>query len=224
METGNRKIERQYVVDEISVHESWRIFRIISEFVDSIETLSGVEPAVTVFGSSRVKTGDPEYKLGMELGRLLALSGFSVITGGGAGCMEAANRGAFEANGRSIGLHIHLLEEQEPNPYTNIRLDFRYFFVRKVMFVKYAMAYIVLPGGFGTLDELFEALTLVQTHRIKPFPVILMGRAYWKDLITWITKTVLEKHGMIGRNDLRLVTLLDDPEEAVEVIKRVVIL
>ncbi|MEW6350666.1 MAG: TIGR00730 family Rossman fold protein [Thermodesulfobacteriota bacterium] len=216
--------ERQYVVDEISVHESWRIFRIISEFVDSIETLSGVQPAVTVFGSARAKDGDPEYKLGMDTGRVLAQEGFTVITGGGPGCMEAANRGALEARGKSVGLHIHLPQEQEPNPYTNIRLDFRYFFVRKVMFVKYAMAYVVLPGGFGTLDELFEALTLIQTHRIKPFPVILMGRWYWKGLIDWVTNTMLENHQMIAPADLRLVQLLDDPEEAVDFIKRVVIL
>ncbi len=215
--------ERQYVVDEISVHESWRIFRIISEFVDSIETLSGVQPAVTVFGSARAKDGGPEYKLAMDIGRLLAQSGFSVITGGGPGCMEGANRGALEARGKSVGLHIHLPEEQEPNPYTNIRLDFRYFFVRKVMFVKYAMAYVVLPGGFGTLDELFESLTLIQTHRIKPFPVILMGRSYWKGLMDWVTKTMLEEHHMIAPADLRLLQILDDPEEAVEFIRRVVI-
>jgi len=167
---------QQYVIDDFNMKESWRIFRIISEFVDGFETLAEVYPAVSVFGSASITQEDPVYELGREVGRLLAQSGFAVITGGGPGAMEAANRGAFEANGRSVGLCIQLPKEQASNPYTNVKLDFRYFFIRKVMFVKYAVAYVILPGGFGTMDELFEAMTLIQTHRIKPFPVILLGK------------------------------------------------
>lgn len=170
--------DKQYVIDDLSVKESWRIFRIISEFVEGFEHLSEIYPAVSVFGSSRVAQTDPVYELGREVGRLLAQAGFSVVTGGGPGAMEAANRGAAEAGGKSVGLCIHLPKEQAANPYANIRLDFRYFFIRKVMFVKYAVAYVILPGGFGTLDELFEAMTLIQTDRIKPFPVILLGKEY----------------------------------------------
>jgi uncharacterized protein (TIGR00730 family) len=181
--------EKQYVIDDFSVKESWRIFRIISEFVDGFETLSEIYPAVSVFGSARVPETDPVYEMARQVGRHLAEAGFAVITGGGPGVMEAANRGAAEAGGKSVGLSIHLPKEQASNPYANVRIDFRYFFIRKVMFVKYAVAYIILPGGFGTMDELFEALTLIQTSRIKPFPVILLGKDYWKDLISWIKKT-----------------------------------
>lgn len=215
--------ERQYIIDDFSVQESWRIFRIISEFVDGIESLSDVHPAVSVFGSSRLSEADPEYDLGRRVGRLLAESGFSVITGGGPGAMEAANRGASEAHGKSIGLCIQLPKEQAPNPYSNIKLNFRYFFLRKVMFVKYAVAYVILPGGFGTLDELFEALTLIQTHRIRPFPVIMLGKDYWKDLIAWMKKAMLVKHRMIDPDDLDLIKVTDDPEVAVQTIKRIVI-
>lgn len=215
--------EKQFVVDDFSIRDSWRIFRIISEFVDGFETLAEIYPAVSVFGSSQITESDPVYQVGRTLGRLLAENGFSVITGGGPGAMEAANRGAFEAKGKSIGLCIQLPKEQAPNPYTNTRLDFRYFFIRKVMFVKYAVAYVILPGGFGTLDELFEALTLIQTHRIRPFPLILLGRDYWKDLMSWIKKTMLT-HKMIAPGDLNLVQITDDPEEAVAAIKRIVIL
>lgn len=214
---------KQYPVDELSSHESWRIFRIIAELVDGIETLSEVHPAVTVFGSARVQEDDPVYKMAHVLGRLLVENGFNVITGGGPGVMEAANRGAAEAGGKSVGLCIELPKEQAANPYANTRIFFRYFFVRKVMFVKYAVAYVILPGGFGTLDELFEALTLIQTHRIKPFPVIMLGRDYWKDLITWIRKTVLTKHSLIDANDLDLLQIADDPESAVAAIRRIVI-
>jgi len=216
--------DRQFVIDDFSIQESWRIFRIISELVDGFEHLADIHPAVSVFGSSTITEEHPVYKMGLETGRLLARAGFSVVTGGGPGAMEAANRGAFEAKGKSIGLCIELPHEQAANPYTNIRLDFRYFFVRKVMFVKYAVAYVILPGGFGTLDELFEALTLIQTTRIKPFPVIMLGKEYWKDLVGWIKKTVLTKHGMIDSEDLRLFQIVDDPAEAVAAIKRIVIL
>jgi uncharacterized protein (TIGR00730 family) len=214
---------KQYPVDELSSHESWRIFRIISELVEGIETLSEVHPAVSVFGSARVRENDPVYNTAHTLGRLLVEGGFNVITGGGPGVMEAANRGAAEAGGKSVGLCIELPKEQEANPYANIKVDFRYFFVRKLMFVKYAVAYVILPGGFGTLDELFEAVTLIQTHRIKPFPVIMLGRDYWKDLISWIRKTVLTKHSLIDADDLNLLQIADDPEAAVAAIRRIVI-
>lgn len=215
--------DRQYVIDDLNVQESWRIFRIISEFVDGIETLAKIYPAVSVFGSARVTEEDPVYELGRLMGRLLAQSGFTVITGGGPGCMEAANRGAKEAGGKSVGLCIELPQEQAANPYTSIKVQFRYFFVRKVMFVKYAVAYVILPGGFGTMDELFEALTLIQTMRIKPFPVVLLGKDYWKDLVGWVRKTMLGKHRLIGPNDLDLLQVMDDPQEAVTHIKRIVI-
>jgi uncharacterized protein (TIGR00730 family) len=215
--------DKQYVIDDFSVKESWRIFRIISEFVDGFEALSEIYPAVSVFGSSRVSETDHVYEMGREIGRLLVDAGFSVITGGGPGAMEAANRGAAEAGGKSVGLCIHLPKEQASNPYANVRIDFRYFFIRKVMFVKYAVAYIILPGGFGTMDELFEALTLIQTNRIKPFPVILLGKDYWKDLISWIKKEMLVKHSMIDPDDMDLLQCIDDPAAAVAAIKRIVI-
>jgi uncharacterized protein (TIGR00730 family) len=215
--------EKQYVIDDFNVQESWRIFRIIAEFVDGFEALSEIYPAVSVFGSSSVTQDDAVYQLGMQVGRLLVESGFSVVTGGGPGAMEAANRGAMEANGKSVGLCIQLPKEQAANPYTNVKLDFRYFFIRKVMFVKYAVAYIILPGGFGTMDELFEALTLIQTHRIKQFPVIMLGKDYWKDLISWIKKSMVPNH-MISPDDLDLFQVIDDPAAAVAAIKRIVIL
>jgi uncharacterized protein (TIGR00730 family) len=215
--------EKQYLIDDFSVKESWRIFRIISEFVDGFETLSEIYPAVSVFGSARVAETDPVYEIGRQVGRHLAEAGFAVITGGGPGVMEAANRGAAEAGGKSVGLSIHLPKEQASNPYANVRIDFRYFFIRKVMFVKYAVAYVILPGGFGTMDELFEALTLIQTSRIKPFPVILLGKDYWKDLISWIKKNMLVKHSMIDPDDMDLFQCIDDPAAAVAAIKRIVI-
>jgi hypothetical protein len=211
------------VIDDFSVRESWRIFRIISEFVDGFETLSEIYPAVSVFGSARVAETDPVYEMAREVGRHLAEAGFAVITGGGPGVMEAANRGAAEAGGKSVGLSIHLPKEQASNPYANVRIDFRYFFIRKVMFVKYAVAYVILPGGFGTMDELFEALTLIQTSRIKPFPVILLGKDYWKDLISWIKKSMLVKHSMIDPDDMDQFQCIDDPAAAVAAIKRIVI-
>jgi hypothetical protein len=215
--------ERQYVIDEFNIKDSWRIFRIISEFVEGFETLGEIYPAVSVFGSSVITESDPIYQMGRQVGRLLAEAGFSVITGGGPGAMEAANRGAAEAKGKSVGLCIQLPKEQAANPYANIKINFRYFFIRKVMFVKYAVAYIILPGGFGTMDELFESLTLIQTNRIKPFPVILLGKDYWKDMIAWIKKSMLMKHGMICPDDMDLFQCIDDPAAAVAAIKRIVI-
>ena len=198
--------------------ESWRIFRIMAEFVDGIETLSSLEPAVTIFGSSRSKPGDKYYAMAEEMGNLLAKEGFTVITGGGPGIMEAANKGALEAAGQSVGLNIELPFEQKLNPYTNIHINFRYFFVRKVMFVKYAMSYVIFPGGFGTMDELFESLTLIQTDKMKPFPVILIGSDYWGGLLNWINDTML-KQNMILPEDTAIFTLVDSPSDAVEIIK-----
>lgn len=213
----------QFVVDALSIDESWRIFRIMSEFVDGIETLSQVKHAVSIFGSARTKPGDPYYEKAELLARLLVKKGFSVITGGGPGIMEAANKGAAEAGGQSVGMNIKLPCEQKPNPYANISIDYKYFFIRKVMFVKYAMAYVIMPGGFGTLDELFEALTLIQTRRIKPFPVILMGSEYWKGLVGWI-KEAMMREDHISPEDLELFQVFDEPAEVVRHIQRFVIL
>ncbi len=214
--------EKQYVVDALTIEESWRIFRIMAEFVDAIETLSGVQNAVSIFGSARTKPGDPHYEQAELLARMLAEKGFAVITGGGPGIMEAANKGAAQAGGKSVGMNIRLPFEQKPNPYANLSIDYKYFFIRKVMFVKYAMAYVILPGGFGTMDELFEALTLIQTRRIKPFPVILMGSDYWKGLFDWLRKTML-RDGMISPEDLERFLIVDDPCDAVRHIQKYVI-
>jgi len=228
--TGSFPVEKcemdensQFVVDSLSIEESWRIFRIMAEFVDAIETLSKVGRCVSIFGSARTAPDDPYYQKAELLSRLLAERGFGVITGGGPGIMEAANKGAAGAGGQSVGMNIRLPLEQKPNPYANISIDYKYFFTRKVMFVKYAMAYVVMPGGFGTLDELFEALTLLQTKRIKAFPVILMGSEYWKGLIDWLKKTML-RNNKIPAADLELFQVIDDPEEAVKHIQKYVIL
>jgi len=216
-------IKKQYLINEISPSESWRMFHIMAEFVEGFEALGKYHPSVSIFGSTRVKPEDEVYQKAEQIGRLLAENGFGVITGGGPGVMEAANKGAFSVGGNSIGLNIELPLEQKPNPYANITLHFRYFFVRKVMFVKYAVAYIILPGGFGTMDELFESVTLIQTHKIKPFPVILVGSEYWKGLLDWI-KEVLLKEGKISPPDLEILQLIDDPMEIVKSIKKTVIL
>jgi uncharacterized protein (TIGR00730 family) len=215
--------EQQYLIDEFTVRESWRLFRIMAEFVDGFEAMADVHPAVSIFGSSRVRPESPLYEKARTIARLFVEHGFHIITGGGPGLMEAANRGAAEAGGRSVGLNIHLPMEQKPNPYANVRLDFRYFFTRKVMFVKYAQAYVVLPGGFGTLDELFEAITLIQTHRIKPFPVILVGGEFWAGLLEWLKNQLLGT-GKISEEDLELMQVLDEPEEVVAAVKRVIII
>lgn len=215
--------EKQYLVDALSIDESWRIFRIMAEFVEAVEELSRVGHAVSIFGSARVTPDDEYYLKTVELARLLAEEGFGVITGGGPGIMEAANKGASEGGGKSVGMNIYLPFEQKPNPYSNIRIDYKYFFIRKVMFVKYAMAYVILPGGFGTMDELFEALTLIQTRRIRSFPVILMGGEYWQGLIEWVKETML-KEGKISEEDLDIVRVIDDPVKVVRHIKKFVIL
>ena len=215
--------EKQYLVDALSIEESWRIFRIMAEFVESIEELSTLGNAVSIFGSARVKPGDLWYQKAEYLARRLVEKGFSVITGGGPGVMEAANKGAAEGGGKSVGINIHLPFEQKPNPYANISLDYKYFFIRKVMFIKYAVAYVILPGGYGTMDELTEALTLIQTRRIKSFPVILLGTDYWKGLMDWLSDTML-KEDKILPEDLDLIRITDDPDEAVRYIQRFVIL
>ena len=215
-------VEKQYVVDALSIEESWRVFRIMAEFVDAIETLSGLKQAVSIFGSARTKPDDPYYQKAELLARRLVEKGFGVITGGGPGIMAAGNKGAAEAGGQSVGMNIRLPLEQKPNPYANVSIDFKYFFIRKVMFVKYAVAYVILPGGFGTLDELFEALTLIQTKRIKSFPVVLMGSEYWKGLFDWFRKTML-RDGKISPEDLELFQIIDDPDEVVKHIQKYVI-
>jgi uncharacterized protein (TIGR00730 family) len=216
-------MEKQFLIDDIKLGESWRLFKIMGEFVDGVEALHDIGPAVSFFGSARVKPDDPRYQKAEHLASLFAKHHFSVITGGGGGIMEAANKGAAEAGGVSIGLNIILPHEQKPNVYANITQEFKYFFIRKVMFVKYAMAYIIFPGGFGTLDEFFEAVTLIQTHRIKPFPVILVGTAYWKGLIEWI-KTHLIQEQMIAPDDIDIIQVMDEPEAIVKTIQKLVIL
>lgn len=214
----------QYGLDNFNVGDSWRLFRIMSEFVDGFDTLSALpHPAVSFFGSARTTPDDPCYALTVEIARKLAQAGYPILTGGGPGIMEAANKGAYEANGISIGLNITLPFEQEPNKFTNLPLDFKYFFVRKVMFIKYAMAFICLPGGFGTLDEMFEALTLMQTHRIKPFPVILVCNDFWGPLVEWFKERLIPE-GNIKEEDLFLFTVLDKPDDIVSYIRRTVIL
>lgn len=214
--------ERQYIVDELTIKDTWRMFLIMAEFVEGFEVLPEVYPAVSIFGSARAHAKSTEYRMAEKLAGLLVENGFNVISGGGPGVMEAANKGAEAAGGKSVGLHIHLPNEQQPNKYANVQLSFKYFFIRKVMFVKYAVAYVIMPGGFGTLDELFEALTLIQTKRIKPFPVLLMDSGYWKGLVDWIKGTLLEKK-TVSEGDLDIFRLVDTPEEAVAIIKRRVI-
>lgn len=214
--------EKQYLVDDLTLNDSWRMFHIMAEFVEGFETLPEVYPAVTIFGSARAKPQSKNYKITVTLARLLAENGYNVVSGGGPGIMEAANKGAAEAGGKSVGLHIHLPEEQKPNRYANIQLEFNYFFIRKVMFVKYAVAYVIMPGGFGTLDELFEALTLIQTKRIKYFPIILMDSGYWQGLLDWAKNTMLKENN-ISESDFEIFNIVDTPEEAIRIIKRRVV-
>src|SRR5437762_3298438 len=197
----------------------WRVLRIMGEFVEGFDTLSDVRNAVTIFGSARTKAGDPYYEKAVETGRLLAKEGFAIITGGGPGIMEAANRGAQEGNGLSIGCNIELPFEQGTNPYVERSINFRYFFVRKTMFVKYSTAFIVFPGGFGTMDELFEALTLIQTGKVKNFPVVLFGGSYWQGMAEWLRERVAGE-GKIATTDLRLFTVTDSPREAVATVRQ----
>lgn len=200
--------------------DGWRVFKIMAEFVNGFETMSHVGPAVTVFGSTRVKEGDAEYQLAETMGRMLVESGFGVITGGGPGAMEGANKGAQQHGGASIGFNIKLPNQQHPNPYVDYDklVTFEYFFVRKVMFLKYSQAFIVLPGGFGTLDEFSEAITLIQTGKSQKFPVIMMGSDYWGDLYRWFKTRMLEEKGFISEKDLDFIFLEDDPDKVIEII------
>ncbi len=215
-------MERQFLIDDFTLKDSWRLFHILAEFVEGFENLSDVQPAVTVFGSARTKEGDPLYDRAYQLARALGRNKFNVITGGGPGVMEAVNKGAREEGVKSVGINIELPYEQKPNPYINVQLSFKYFFVRKVMFLKYAIAYVVMPGGFGTLDELFEAVTLIQTKKIKPFPVILMGSDFWKGWMECTRNLIGRK--MIDEDDFNIMKVMDDPEEVVDYIKKFVIL
>ena len=220
-----RRIRREpkYVLDNTVVGDSWRMFRIMAEFVDGFDAMSAVDiPAVTIYGSARTPPESSYYQLTEKIAGELAREGFAVITGGGPGIMEAANKGAAEAGGISIGLNISLPHEQNPNPYSNFPVHFKYFFVRKVMFMKYSMAFICMPGGFGSLDELFEALTLIQTQRIKPFPIVLVGSDFWAGLVDWIKDKLLSS-GTISPEDISLFQVLDDAEEVVRHIKKTVI-
>ncbi|MFN7928524.1 MAG: TIGR00730 family Rossman fold protein [Blastocatellia bacterium] len=199
--------------------DPWRIFKIMGEFVDGFDDLARIPPGVSIFGSARIEPDSEYYQAAVETGRLLAKAGYAVITGGGPGIMEAGNKGASEAGGMSIGCNIELPFEQAPNPYQSISLTFNYFFVRKVMFVKYAIAFIIFPGGFGTMDELFEALTLIQTKKIRNFPVVLFGSDYWGGLVKWIKETMIAQ-GTISPEDIDLLVLTDSPEEAVQAVIR----
>ncbi len=203
---------------EPPVKDLWRIFKIMGEFVEGFEELGTIGPAVSIFGSARTKPGDPHYELAEQTASEITKAGFTVITGGGGGIMEAANKGAALAGGKSIGLNIDLPMEQKPNEYQNLSLHFSYFFCRKVMFLKYAHGFIVLPGGFGTMDEFFESLVLIQTLKQVSFPVILMGSEYWGGLIDWMKQKMLAEHDYIQPKDLDVFTLVDKPEQAVEII------
>jgi uncharacterized protein (TIGR00730 family) len=205
----------RYEINQLEKEESWRMFRIMGEFVEGFDALSRITPAVTVFGSARARPGERAYDTAEAIGRAVAKAGFTVVTGGGPGVMEAACKGAFEAGGKTVGLNIELPMEQKPNPYTTISLHFHYFFVRKVMLVKYATAFVLLPGGFGTIDEMFETLTLIQTHKIRPFPVILVGRDFWQGLLDWLRQRALAD-GFISPADLDIFAVIDDPAEVAE--------
>ena len=201
--------------------DAWRVFRIISEFVDGFESMTYLGPSVSIFGSARLPPASEYYNLAVDVSQHIARRGFAIITGGGPGIMEAANKGAQSVNGRSCGLSIDLPFESATNPFVDPRYDlhFRYFFIRKVMFIRYAQGYVFLPGGVGTLDELYEAVTLIQTKKIHPFPIYMMGKTYWKDMMEWLKNTVL-KEKCISEEDLQLVHLTDDPEEVANGIER----
>jgi len=203
---------------KIAAEETWRIFRIMAEFVEGFELLSQIGPAVSIFGSARTAPDDPYYTLAVDTARVCGKAGFAIITGGGGGIMEAANKGARDAGVKSVGLNIELPQEQRPNRYQNLSLHFRYFFCRKVMFLKYAHGFIAMPGGYGTMDELFEALVLIQTLKQAYFPVICMGSEYWKGLFEWVEKTMLIEHSYIDPQDLNVFSMCDDPEQAAQII------
>ena len=220
---GKAATEDQQLLDrkgspDFTHTDPWRTLRILSEFIEGFDALAGIGPAVSVFGSARTPEGHPYYELGVQIGRRLALEGYAVITGGGPGAMEAANRGCQQGGGLSIGCNIELPMEQGLNPYVDLGIQFRYFFVRKVMFVKYADAFIILPGGFGTLDELSEALTLIQTRKIHNFPVIMVGSAYWAGLVDWM-RSVLIPANAISPEDMDLLRITDDVDEIIQILR-----
>ncbi len=204
--------------DEFLHTDTWRVFRIMGEFVQGFEDLAHITHGVAIFGSARTPPDDPEYQAAQETGSLLSQAGYSIITGGGPGIMEAANRGAFEAGGTSVGCNIELPHEQSSNPYLTLSLKFKYFFVRKMMFVKYSNAFVIFPGGFGTLDELFEALTLIQTRKIHDFPVVLYGSKYWQPMLDWLRGPMLSERKIV-EEDFRRLHVTDSPAEIVEIVK-----
>jgi uncharacterized protein (TIGR00730 family) len=210
-------MSNEYEINELVKEESWRMFRIIGELVEGFDTLTGIEPAVTIYGSSRLKADDKLYVQTEEIAYRLGQLGFSIVTGGGPGAMEAANKGALRAGVESVGLNIELPQEQTANVYTTKSILFHHFFARKVMLVKYATAFVIMPGGLGTMDELTEVLTLMQTHKIKPFPVILFGSRYWKGFLDWLKSSVLNR-GCISEADLDLLIVCDQPEEVIEAV------
>jgi uncharacterized protein (TIGR00730 family) len=212
-------MHNRYEINQLEKEESWRMFRIIGELVEGFDALSRITPAVTVFGSARAQPGDFAYDTAEAIGRAIAKAKFTVVTGGGPGVMEAACKGASEAGGRTVGLNIELPEEQKPNPYTSLSLHFHHFFVRKVMLVKYATAFVLLPGGYGTLDELFETVTLIQNRKIRSFPMILVGREFWGGLVRWLQKQAVGR-GYLSKADMDFLKVTDDPAEVVEHITR----
>ena len=209
----------EYEINELAKEESWRMFRIIGELVEGFDNLSGVGSAVSIYGSARIKPGDKLYQQTEEIAGRLGRLGFSIITGGGPGVMEAANKGALQAKVTSVGLNIELPEEQIPNVYTTRSMTFKHFFVRKVMLVKYAAAFIIMPGGLGTIDELTEILTLMQTHKIRPFPVVLFDGSYWQGFLKWLRSSVLSK-GFVSEEDFSLLRVCDEPSEVIEAVER----
>ena len=208
----------KHIVEDFKLEDPWRVMRIMAEFVDGFEALSEIGPAVTIFGSARTEPGHKWYKAAEETARLIVKNGYAIITGGGPGAMEAGNKGAQGLKGQSIGLNIDLPFEQKPNPYINHLIKFHYFFCRKVMFVKYAKAFVIFPGGYGTLDELFESLTLIQTQRIGKFPIILYDKKYWQGMVDWLRDVVLKAHN-IDAPDLDIFTMVDSPQDVIKVIK-----
>ncbi len=215
-----RKEQRHKSWNEIKTNDSWAIFKIMGEFVTGFEKMSKIGPCVSIFGSARTKPGDKYYELTVRVAEKIVESGYGVITGGGPGIMEAGNKGAHLGGGTSVGLNIELPFEQHDNPYIDSDkiLDFDYFFVRKVMFVKYSQGFVVMPGGFGTLDELFEAMTLIQTHKSEKFPIILVGKSFWQGLIDWIKSTLLEKNGNISPKDMDLIHVVDTEDEVISIL------
>jgi hypothetical protein len=208
-----------YEINELAKEESWRMFRIIGEMVEGFDKLSGIEPAVSIYGSARIKADDELYAQTEEIARRLGELGFSIISGGGPGIMEAANKGASEAGTTSVGLNIDLPQDQICNPYTTKSITFKHFFVRKVMLVKYATAFIIMPGGLGTLDELTEVLILMQTHKIKPFPVVLFNSKFWKGFLDWLQSSVLAR-GLVSEEDFNLLRICDEPNAVVEIVQK----